>query len=539
MFHDAYSRLDDEARRILHVLAVCERPIAPRAVSYILRPFLPHLDSTRAEERLDAMLREYPDLVHFEMGHYYVQSSDGVHLRETIERGEPSDREEMGDPLYTRFTLLHRAADYYKSRRKPQRNWQNLEDLSPQIHEFELRVFGEDYETAAKLLHEISFNYLLRWGHHRLVVELRERLVDKIEDPQLAQGNLGELGSAYAYLGDMEKAIACQEKALVIARRTRDRVNEGVWLTNLGNRYVNLGQTLRAVPYYEQALLIARERNDRRAEALNTASLGTCYAYLGEFERALECYNTGQAIARELDDLSMEGFCLSNLGNIYTALGQITRAISSHDQALEIARQMGSRVEEARRLGMLSDALIAGGHFREAIENLRLGLEIDDETGAVRGKNYKGASLARAYLFLSDLDSARQAVEMARRYDTPQNNYNVLATLGVIALRQGDLDVARDAFTEAIDEARQQIDHNSHNYDALMAQGLAFAGLMIAGGGARRANEEAAITAYKQAWESSKHSVGLALLAEMMLDALSKADPSQQLTSVLSAVRGA
>jgi len=536
-FEQLFRRLDAEAQKILQALAIFNLPVTGRAISHVLRPFLPNLDSIRAEGRLEQLANDHPSLVRRERGHYVLNEQARQAVLVALETGEPSDRYEHGAPLYTRYTLLDRAADYFKVRRKPRREWQSLEDIAPQLAEFELRVQGEDYETAAELLNEISFNYLLRWGHHRIVVELRERLVDKLDNPKLAQGNLGELGSAYAYLGEMEKAIECQERALLIARRSRDRVNEGVWLTNLGNRYVNLGQTPRAVPYYEQALVIARDQRDRHAEALNIASLGTCYAYLGQMDKALECYDQGRQIARELNDLSMEGFCLSNLGNVYASLGQATRAIAAHDQALEIARQMGSRVEEARRLGSLADALIIGQHYAEAIQNLQLGLQLDEEIGSARGKNYKNVSLARAYLFQGDLEQARAAAENALLYDTPQNNHNALSALGVIALRQGDDAAAQEAFTETIAQARQALEHNQNNQDALAAQGLAFSGLALLGVGPRAFNLEAAITAYRLAYQAN-NSAGLVELAARLFDALAVADSDGVLRDVRAAITG-
>ncbi len=536
-FEQIFARLDVEGQKIVQTLAVFARPVTAHAISQVLRPFLPNLDSIRAEGRLEQLMTDYPGLVQREHGQYFLTDVNCRAALATLELGEPSDRCERGEPLYTRYTLLNRAADYFKSRRKPRMAWRSLEDLAPQLAEFHLRVQGEDYQAAAVLLNEISFNYLLRWGHHRLVVELRQHLVDKLDNPKLAQSNLGELGSAYAYLGEMEKAIECQERALLIARRSRDRVNEGVWLTNLGNRYVNLGQTSRAVPYYEQALVIARDQRDRHAEALNIASLGTCYAYLGQMDKALECYDQGHRIARELNDLSMEGFCLSNLGNVYASLGQATRAIAAHDQAIEIARQMGSRVEEARRLGSLADALIIGEHYSEAIENLKRGLQLDEETGSARGKNYKGVSLARAYLFTGDLEQARAAAEMARLYDTPQNNHNALVTLGVIAARQGDDTAAQEAFTEAIAQARQALEHNQYNQDALAAQGLAFSGLTVLGVGPRATNIEAAVTAYRLAYQANS-SAGLVALALRLFDALATADPDGRLSAIRPAITG-
>ncbi len=90
-------------------------------------------------------------------------------------------------PPFSRFALQHRAAEWFKLARKPREAWKTLEDLAAQLAEFELRCAGEDYDTAAAVLLEIDFDYLILWGHYRLVTELHERLQGKIADPALSK----------------------------------------------------------------------------------------------------------------------------------------------------------------------------------------------------------------------------------------------------------------------------------------------------------------------------------------------------------------
>jgi tetratricopeptide (TPR) repeat protein len=77
---------------------------------------------------------------------------------------------------------------------------------------------------------------------------------------------LGNLGIAYADLGQTERAIEFYEQQLGITREIGDRRGEGSALGSLGNAYVVLGQTQRAVEFYEQVLPIFREIGDRRGE---------------------------------------------------------------------------------------------------------------------------------------------------------------------------------------------------------------------------------------------------------------------------------
>ena len=83
-----------------------------------------------------------------------------------------------------------------------------------------------------------------------------------------AEGNaLGNLGVAWAALGDARKAIEYHEQRLVIAREIGDRRGEGNSLGNLGTAWAALGDARKAIEFYEQALVVAREIGDRRGEA--------------------------------------------------------------------------------------------------------------------------------------------------------------------------------------------------------------------------------------------------------------------------------
>ena len=62
---------------------------------------------------------------------------------------------------------------------------------------------------------------------------------------------------------------------------------EGVHLGNLGLAYADLGETRKAIEFYEQRLAIAREIGDRRGEAFGSWNLGIEYEKAGEVEKAI------------------------------------------------------------------------------------------------------------------------------------------------------------------------------------------------------------------------------------------------------------
>jgi len=93
-----------------------------------------------------------------------------------------------------------------------------------------------------------------------------------------------------------EEAIKFYDGALTIAREIGNRDAEGNHLGNLGSVYRDLGQIEKAIEYYEQALTIAQEIGDRRGEGSQLGSLGNAYAERGQVEKAIEYYNMAYAL---------------------------------------------------------------------------------------------------------------------------------------------------------------------------------------------------------------------------------------------------
>jgi len=536
------SQLSPTDTKIIQALSVFHQPVTPDALRQVLRPFLPDSGVKLVRQTLERLHGNFPDhvLVGPESDHYQLRPEDCAPILAGVDLGEPSDYHEAGVPPFSRHVLWLRTADYYQDQRKPAHDWKSIADLEPQLAEFDLRCQAHDYTTAAILLAEISFEYLMHWGHYQLVADLREKLVDNLDNSLLAQANLGELGSIYAHLGQMPRALDYQVKALMIARATGDRENEGVYLANLGNRYISLGNIQEAITCYGQALAIARERKDHRAESANLGSLGTCYAHLGDYQKALDHYSEAQHIARELRDIAAEGVYLGNLGSLYAALGQTTRAIAAHDQALAIARQLGNRASESRRLGNLAETLLMDGNYKEALDNCLLGLRIDQQIGQEHGLSYKNCTLAMIYLFSNQLPDAARAANAACSHDYPQSNHLAHLLRAIIAFRQGiSVPDSQSAFISAISHADSLLVHNPENYDALASKGLAYCGLALCteDPSARDAHISDAIACYRQSRAISK-AEGLVRQSLRLFDALAAADSDGVLRTVRPVATG-
>ena len=256
----------------MQALAIYTVPVPPVAVDYLLQPYRPAVDAAPVLGRLVNM-----QFVRREAGRYHLHQVDRDYALSRVPAGEPADRD--ADPApFTQQALRHRGADYFEQTRTPRENWKTLDDLAPQLAEFELRYQAQDYDTAAQVLSGIDFDYLIQWGHYRLTVEMYQRLQSHLKDPYADARCKNSLGLCFRALGEFTQAIGLFEQAHAINRKARNRRNQSVNLGNLGLCYHDLGQIPRAIESYEQALAIAREtgrqqRGARRSSTVDRLSM--------------------------------------------------------------------------------------------------------------------------------------------------------------------------------------------------------------------------------------------------------------------------
>lgn len=338
----------------------------------------------------------------------------------------------------------------------------------------------------------------------------------KLKDRVMEGVHLGNLGLAYAALGDAKKAFEYLEKALALARENGDKKNEEAWLGDLGNRCVNLGEIRKAIKYYDNALAIDREIGDRRGEGIDLNNLGRAYYALGEIRKAIEFHEQALAIAREIGaqkseatdlcnigimyahlaethksikyleqaltisreigDIQCDGIILDNLGLDYANLGETHRAIEYHEQALQISREIGDRRAEGADLDNLGNAYFNLGETRKAIEFHEHALAITLEIGDKLNESECLCKLGKAYLDTEEADRTieycTKSLDIARKIEYRKFEGEDLCTLGKAFTAQGDLQKALDHCDQAL-KIFKDIEYPKGEAEALFARSLA------------------------------------------------------------------
>jgi tetratricopeptide (TPR) repeat protein len=526
---EAFQRLDALTQQVIQALAIFSVPVPAVAVDYLLQPFQPAINAAPVLARLVNM-----QFVRRDAGRYYLHQVDRDYALGRVPAGDPADRD-ADPPPFTQYGLWDRAADYFTQTQTPRQEWKTLDDLAPQLAEFELRYQGEDYDTAAQVLLTIDFDYLFQWGHYRYVIGLHTRLQHHLTDPQAIAASKTNLGSCHLQLGDYPRAIELYEQALTIAQENGDRDGEAAAVGNLGNCYAALGQAQRAIDLYEQALTIARETGYRAGEANHVGNLGGRYYELGDYPRAIDLYEQALTIDREIGNRQGEAPDLNNLGLCYAALGQTQQAIELHQQALTIDREIGYRSSEANALNNLGVCEADLGRWGRAAEQQRQAAEVADAIGATQGQAEARRDLAWTLLYAGDLPAAAQAAQDARRHPYPLALAGAALVSGIIHLRQGATPAAEQAFHDAVGHSDQRLATSPQDYDALDTKALALAGLTLTGG--IDDTSAAAVAAFNAARTITTAS-GITARVLRRLNTLTPADPRGTLQPLHAAATG-
>jgi tetratricopeptide (TPR) repeat protein len=480
---EAYELLDPPAQQVMQALAVYPAPVSAVGVDFLLRPVNPTIDAAPILTRL--VRRQ---LARFHDGHYYLHPIDRDYARSRLPPGSPG----TSAAAFTLTALQARAADYYTQIRTPRQSWRTLDDVRPQLAEFELRCDTGDYDTAATVLADIDVDYLQLWGHYRTLVDLHRNIHGRITDPVLNATHLGSLGLCHYGLGDYRQAIDLCTQALAIARDIGDRGGEGAWLGSLGLCRLSLGEYERAIDLCTQVLAIARDIGDRYSEANAMVVLGLCHYSLGEYERAIELFT----------------------------------------QALAIARDIGSRYSEADALGNLGRAWLASGEARRALTLLEQAVSIADTTGDIEPSAEARSWLARARLQLGDPAAALTATAAGRELAYPAGEPAIRLLEGLALLGLHRVEESVQVFSGALAAADALLALAGSNVAALQARALALAGLAAATGDPARAAE--AGDAFAGA-DAATGAAGVAADTRRLLDQIACHDQS----GVLARIRAA
>jgi len=571
MVGEAFSRLDKNAQLVMQALAIYARPVPPVALDFLLQLLIPTPNTAPILKRLVNM-----HFVRREQDRYYLHPVDLAYALSLI----PVEAEESSNSTSASFSqqrLRERASEYYAQIRRPREESKNLDDLEPQLSEFELRCAAEDYETAYYLLNDVDEDYLSLWGHAGLLVDMRKRLIDCLTDGDSICWNLVYLGGSYILLGQPRKTIEYCNLALQKNLILKDLRLESYTLNTLATAYCNLGQHLKAIELYERSLENLTGYSDLKNAAVVRSNLGTTFACLGLIAKSIDYLKQALETLDSIGDTRYKGMALGSLSFSLRMCGRLQEALSISESALKTAQDEKDRYGETNLLWNLSSIYLDMGDSEKGVEYLDRTIDIAHETsqieylaiGTIRrgllklfsglpegareefdhaAKNYdepvnseykEDFRLARAMLEIREgrCDKARRILKPVLNTEYRICAPNILALDGIALLRTGEVEEARNRFTATIEYADNLLQQTPDFYLALEAKGVAACGLAMCTEEKKYQYLELADECYRKAREIVG-TTGIVRRALFFFDECAKADTRGILSSIRCKVEG-
>lgn len=292
-----------------------------------------------------------------------------------------------------------------------------------------LQKVVQEYDGSSNMCLELALEgeRLCKAGDCRAGVAFFQAAIQAgTDDLRTLSAIYSQLGNAYFYLGDYNKAMQYHKHDLTLARTMGDKLGEAKSSGNLGNTLKVMGKFDEAVVCCKRHLELSRELNDKLSEGRALYNLGNVYHAKGKhigkvgqkdpgefsdevkecLQEAVSYYEENLSLMREIGDVAAQGRACGNLGNTFYLLGDFAQAIHYHEERLSIARQFGDKAAERRAHSNLGNSHIFMGQFEEAAHHYKRTLALAQELGDQAIEAQACYSLGNTYTLLRDYETA-------------------------------------------------------------------------------------------------------------------------------------
>jgi diguanylate cyclase (GGDEF)-like protein len=145
----------------------------------------------------------------------------------------------------------------------------------------------------------------------------------------------------------------------------------GISMLNVGSAYADLGDDDRALEYMERAAVRLRDTGSLDGEATCLRDIGRVHERRGELDRALACYQASLEKTRSLGARMFEGETLIRLGSLRVRMGEGDAGLADLHAALETVSELGARPQVYAAHEALTEVYEGRGEMDLALRHYR------------------------------------------------------------------------------------------------------------------------------------------------------------------------
>jgi CHAT domain-containing protein/Tfp pilus assembly protein PilF len=209
--------------------------------------------------------------------------------------------------------------------------------------------------------------------------------------------SMADIGRTYSAMGDYVHAMPYLDRAMALAKISRNINRIASICNSLGILYTNQRDYTKAIEFFQEGLQLANQVNDRFKQASLLLNIAVAYQFQKNSDRALEGFEASLRIAKEINDKEILIHIGEGIGAVYQEQGKYTSALESLHQSLALAKSIEDRTRIAELLWRKAEVYYAQGDFTESVVSASEASKIADQL-SLRNVSYLAlTTLGRAY----------------------------------------------------------------------------------------------------------------------------------------------
>jgi tetratricopeptide (TPR) repeat protein len=300
-------------------------------------------------------------------------------------------------------------------------------------------------------------------GDYALASEFFRRSLKWIESPTAYAGRLLKIAKTEYEQGNDEAAIGFYAEAASRLESAGDKQSIGYAMHNIANIYYSQGDYAQAMNYYRRCLAAEKEAGAPQGVAGALQGVGLIHSLDGNHALALEAYRENLSVVETLPDKANVAAAWQKVGGAYFSLNQLDQALEAFQKALALREQGGDVQETANALIDLGVTYASKGDFTAALDVYQRAKALFESTNNALGFASADSALGFATVLLNEsmlsytqkdyaktIGQADKAAALAKQFGDPDLFWQARYRAGKAQYRSGKLDLARQAFVEAV-----------------------------------------------------------------------------------------
>jgi CHAT domain-containing protein/Tfp pilus assembly protein PilF len=285
-----------------------------------------------------------------------------------------------------------------------------------------------NYETG-------NFDTALDWYRRSLA------LSEQNKDERGIVRSLNNIAIVYSDIGELSVAAEHFERCIGIGERLKDALVIGNGLNNMALVYGRRGDYVNALANLQRSYDLTSP-TDKRGLAGSLLNLGNVYLWQGDYALAEDRFRRAMAFAEEAKVRFLTAIAVMSLGRVAEFRGNFPAALGEYTKSLAISEEIDDKPNAANALSFIASTHLKTGDIAAALTYFQRSIDQYRAIGAGAELPLALTGLAAAYNRANRpdaaLSAAREAAELARRFDAREAVWRAHLEAGKASLALGD-----------------------------------------------------------------------------------------------------